>query len=208
MKRVAYYFGRFFGILIARLMYRITIQGRENIPQGEAVVYVCNHVTFLDWLLLVVSIPNKVRFVMTHRIWKIPVFGLFFRLFDAIPIAPRKEDEALMERAFESIKNTLERGESVFIFPEGMLTRDGKLCPFKKGIDRILDETPVRVVPCSLDGMWGSYFSHKDAKPFSKPFRRGFFNKVHITIGEPVNAEDASSESLEKIVKEMTNDNS
>lgn len=204
MKKMYYFFGRFVGILILSIMYRIEIKGKENIPKDEPVVFVCNHVTFLDWMLLAAGIRKKLRFVMTHRIWKIPVFGLFFRLFDAIPIAPRKEDADLMEKAFSEIRETLNRGESVFIFPEGMLTKDGNLCPFKKGIDRILDETPVRVVPCSLQGMWGSYFSHKDAKPFVKPFKRGFFNKVKIVIGEPINPEDASSEKLQEIIENMT----
>lgn len=206
IKKAIYFFGRLLAIVFAYSMYRLKVEGRENIPKNETVVYICNHVSFLDWLILSAVIPGKIRFVMTHKIWKIPIFGLLFRIFDAIPIAPKREDSILFEKAFESVRDTLARGESVFIFPEGMLTRDGNVCPFKRGIDRIVAETPVRVVPIALNGMWGSYFSHKDGKPFMRPFKRGFFNKVNVLIGESVSPEDATSENLQKIVEEMTND--
>lgn len=207
MKKVIYFFGRFLAIIFAYSMYRLTVEGRKNIPNKEAVVYVCNHVTYMDWLILSAVIPKKVRFVMTHIFWNIPLLGWFFRIFDAIPIAPYKSDPVLMEEASLKIKETLNRGESVFIFPEGMLTRDGNICVFKKGINRIISETPVRVIPISLQGMWGSYFSFENGKPFIKPFKRGLFNKIKVVIGQAINPEDISSESLQNIVEEMTNGN-
>src|SRR5690606_24877829 len=97
-----------------------------------------------------------------------PLISTLFRHAKTIPIAPQREDPELMERAFERISEELRAGEIVCIFPEGKLTADGRMNPFRPGIERILGETPATVVPMALDGLWGSLFSRKDGAAMQK----------------------------------------
>ena len=137
---------RFLVWMLTRLLYRIEQRGMENIPEQGAAVIVCNHVSFVDALILGGNIRRPVRFVMYHKIFRIPVLNFIFRTARAIPIAPAKEDEALMKRAFEEIAAALQAGELVGIFPEGGLTPDGEIQEFRSGIERIVARTPVPVV--------------------------------------------------------------
>ena len=102
-------------------------RGDENIPVEGAAVLVCNHVSFVDAVLLMAASPRPIRFVMDHRIFKVPVLGWLFRLAKAIPIAPRKEDPAAYEAAFDAARQGAARGRPAGIFPEGGITRDGTL---------------------------------------------------------------------------------
>jgi len=120
----------------------------------------------------------------------------------AIPIAPKKEDPELLEQAYKQIAKELEMGNVVGIFPEGKLTLDGKLDTFKPGIERILKETPVPVVPLALDGMWGSFFSNRHGKPLSGLPRR-ISAKIKITAGNIVPASQASAAYLQQQVAQL-----
>jgi 1-acyl-sn-glycerol-3-phosphate acyltransferase len=165
-------------------------------------VLVCNHVSFVDWLLIAGSIRRPVRFVMDHRIAAAPVVSLLFKHGKTIPIAPEHEDRATMERAFEKIAEELRAGELVCIFPEGKVTKNGELSPFRAGIERIVRETNVPVVPMALHGLWGSMFSRKEAPALHKLPRR-FRAHVTLTIGEPVAAEEASADALQARVQAL-----
>ena len=166
-------------------------------------VVVANHISFVDWIVVGGSIPRPIRFVMDHRIAETPVVSsLVFRRGKAIPIAPAKEDPAVMERAFERIAEELRDGEIVCIFPEGKLTGNGEMNPFKAGIERIIKETPVPVIPMAIDGLWGSIFSRKDGPALSKPPKR-FRAKLSLTIGERVAPEDVSAKLLEDRVRAL-----
>jgi 1-acyl-sn-glycerol-3-phosphate acyltransferase len=103
----------------------------------------------------------------------VPVLGALFRLAKAIPIAPYKEDAATYEAAFERAAQVLQGGDLLAIFPEGGITRDGQLQPFKGGIVKILDRAradglDVPVVPMALTNLWGSYFSRIEAPPWRR----------------------------------------
>jgi 1-acyl-sn-glycerol-3-phosphate acyltransferase len=113
------------------------------------------------------------------------VVSLLFKQGKTIPIAPEREDKALLERAFERIAEELRAGELVCIFPEGKITKDGGLGPFRSGIERIVQATPVSVVPMALGGLWGSVFSRKDGPALHKLPRR-FRARLRLEIGEPV----------------------
>ena len=130
---------------------------------------VCNHVSFVDALVIAAACRRPVRFVMDHRIFKLPVLSFVFRTGRAIPIASAKEDPAMMERAFAEVAKALREGDLVAIFPEGRITDTGELYPFRPGIKRILEATPVPVVPMALRGLWGSFFSRKGGAAMSKP---------------------------------------
>ena len=148
---------RFLSWLLVRTLYRLRLHGIEkNVPDEGPALIVCNHVSYMDALILAATIPRPVRFVMYYRIFNIPVMSWIFRTAKAIPIAGAKEDPELMRRAFEEIDAALAAGEIVGIFPEGALTKDGEIAAFKSGVEKILERRPVPVVPMALKGMWSS----------------------------------------------------
>jgi 1-acyl-sn-glycerol-3-phosphate acyltransferase len=193
---------RFFAWILGRVMYRIEVRGHENIPESGGVVLVCNHVAFNDWLIVAGSVRRPVRFVMDHRIAGAPLISTLFQQAKAIPIAPEHESREVMERAFAKIGEELRAGEVVCIYPEGKITKSGELNPFKSGIERILAETPVVVVPMALDGLWGSLFSRKDG-PAGRKWPKRFRARLTVTIGEPVAASEASAQLLESRVRAL-----
>jgi 1-acyl-sn-glycerol-3-phosphate acyltransferase len=190
---------RFIAWILSRVMYRLTLVGHERVPEQGAAVVVCNHVSFVDFLIIAGSIRRPVRFVMDHRIAATPVVSLLFKQGKTIPIAPEREDRAMMERAFAKIAEELRAGEVVCIFPEGKLTANGEMNPFRSGIERIVRETPVPVVPMALTGLWGSMFSRRDKVRLPHRFRA----RLSLVIGEPVPAEQVSAEGLERRVREL-----
>jgi 1-acyl-sn-glycerol-3-phosphate acyltransferase len=101
-------------------------------------VIVCNHVSFVDALVVMAACKRPIRFVMDHQIFRWPVLNFVFRTSKAIPIASAKEDPAMMEKAFEEVRQALDAGDLVGIFPEGKITADGEINPFRPGITRIL----------------------------------------------------------------------
>jgi len=188
--------------VLSRCVYRFNVTGDEHLPTQGAAVLVCNHVSFVDAVLLVAASPRPIRFVMDHRIFKTPVLGTLFRLAKAIPIAPRVEDPLAYEAAFEAAGQVLREGDLLAIFPEGNITQDGTLQPFKGGVVKILvraqaDGLDVPVIPMALTHLWGSFFSRvENGVAMVKPFRRGLFNRVGLNVGAPVAAAYATPECL------------
>ena len=204
------YLLRFVAWVASRFVYRFDVKGDLNIPTEGAAVLACNHVSFVDAVLLMAASPRPIRFLMDHRIFKVPVLGWLFRLAKAIPVAPQKEDPTAYEAAFAAAAQVLREGDLLGIFPEGGITRDGTLQPFKGGIAKILaqaqaDGVPVSVIPMALTNLWGSYFSRVElagGEPTAmvKPFRRGVFSRVGLNVGEAVRAEAVTPESLRERV--------
>lgn len=156
---------RFASWLMVRTLYRLRVEGvEEHVPDEGPAVLVCNHVSYMDALILAAVIPRPVRFVMYYKIFNIPFMRWIFHTARAIPIASPKEDAALMQRAFDSIDQALANGELVLIFPEGKLTADGQINPFKSGVEKILQRRQVPVVPMALRGMWASMWSRRDSR--------------------------------------------
>ena len=153
------YLLRFIAWVASHLVYRFKVTGDEQIPVAGAAILVCNHVSYVDAVLLMSASPRPIRFVMDHRIFKVPVLGALFKLAKAIPIASRIEDPLAYEVAFAAAARVLEEGDLLAIFPEGGITRDGRLQEFKGGIMKILERNPVPVIPMALTNLWGSYFS-------------------------------------------------
>ena len=191
---------RFIAWVLIHTLYRVKQRGVQHIPHEGAALVVCNHVSFVDPVILMGVSPRPIRFVMDHRIFKTPIISFIFRHTRAIPIAPAKEDPAMMDQAFAEVKKALDEGELVGIFPEGRITDTGELYPFRPGVSRILESNPVPVIPLALQGLWGSFFSRKDGPAMSKPFRRGLFSKIAVVGAAPVPAEAASPEHLQEIV--------
>lgn len=193
---------RFFAWILGRVMYRLEVRGHENIPESGPVVLVCNHVAFNDWLVVAGSVRRPVRFVMDHRIAGTPVVSMLFKHGKTIPIAPEHESKEVLERAFEKIAEELRAGEVVCIYPEGKITKTGELNPFKAGIERIVRETPVPVVPMALEGLWGSIFSRKGGPALHKLPRR-FRARLTLRIEPPIPPEQVSAHGLEERVRDL-----
>lgn len=189
--------------LLVHTFYKVRAKGYENIPAEGPAVVVCNHVSFVDPLILMAESRRPIRFVMDHRIFKTPIINFVFKEGRAIPIAPAKEDAAMLEAAYDEVAKTLEAGEIVGIFPEGRITDTGELSPFKAGVTRIVERTPVPVVPMALSGLWGSFFSRKDGPAMSKPFRRGLFSRIELDIGKPLSPAEATPETLQAAVAQL-----
>ncbi len=187
---------RFLIWLLSHSMYRVEHRDLQRIPDEGAALLVCNHVSFVDALLIAGAIRRPIRFVMYYKIYNLPVLNFIFRTAGAIPIAGRSEDEATYERAFARIAAALTAGEVVCIFPEGKLTADGEIDEFKSGVTRILQETPVPVIPLALQGLWGSFFSRDPAKGL---FKR-LWSRVTIVAGEAVVGDLAGPEILRERV--------
>jgi 1-acyl-sn-glycerol-3-phosphate acyltransferase len=196
---------RFLAWIFTNIVYRIRPTGLENIPRDGPAIVVCNHVSFMDPLILGGAVTRPMRFVMYYKIFQIPLLGFIFRDAKAIPIASATEDLGLMEQAFERIDAELADGNVVCIFPEGGLTPDGEVQRFRPGIEKILARRPVPVVPVALGRLWGSWFSRrKDGGLRKVPGR--LFARVPVIFGKPVAAADASAEKLELLVRTLRGD--
>ena len=190
------YLLRFVAFVLTRTAYRFRMQGDTNIPTTGAAIVVCNHVSFVDPVLLMAASPRPIRFLMDARIFRTPGLGLFFRLAKAIPIARKDDDPAAYEAAFVAADQVLAEGDLLGIFPEGGITNDGTLKPFKGGVMRILEKRPVPVIPLALQNLWGSFFSRVEGAAMTKPFRRGLFSRVGLNVGEAIAADNVTPEGL------------
>jgi 1-acyl-sn-glycerol-3-phosphate acyltransferase len=194
---------RFLSWLLVRSLYRLEVRGvEEHVPDGGPALLVCNHVSYVDALVLSAAIPRPVRWVMYYRIFDIPGLSWIFRTARAIPIAGAREDPALMQRAFDEIDAALAAGEVVGIFPEGTLTKDGGIAPFKSGVERILARRPVPVVPLALRNLWGSMWSRRDSRLGRMRLPRRFRAHVGLAAGAPM-PPGTSAEALEAKVREL-----
>jgi 1-acyl-sn-glycerol-3-phosphate acyltransferase len=198
------YLLRFVAWVASRFVYRFKISGDENIPLAGPAILVCNHVSFVDAVLLMAASPRPIRFVMDHRVFKVPLLGWLFRLAKAIPIAPRAEDPVAYDAAFDAAAQVLREGDLLAIFPEGGITRDGTLQAFKGGIMKILERQPVPVIPMALTNLWGSYFSRiEKGGAMVRPFRRGAFSRVGLNVGAALAPAQVQPEELRERVAQL-----
>lgn len=187
---------RFIAWMMVKAAYRLRSEGLAHIPTEGAALLVANHVSYADAVVIMGASPRPIRFVMDHRIFRIPFLSFIFRHCGAIPIASAKDDSALMENAFATVSTALANGELVAIFPEGQITPDGELQPFRSGVSRILAADPVPVVPMALSGLWGSSFSRIEGRAMRQPFRRGLFSRIVLRVGSALPPAEATPERL------------
>ncbi|SPJ34097.1 Lysophospholipid transporter LplT [Kushneria phyllosphaerae] len=185
--------------VLVHMWYRLRIRGIENIPDEGAAIVVCNHVSFMDALVMGGASPRPLRFLMDKPIYESPGLSWFFRMAGAIPVASERRDPKGMRRALDMVSKALQNGEVVMLFPEGRLTRTGHMNEFRRGIDLILKRDPVPVVPAALSGLWGSWSSRYDGLPF-KGMPRRFRARVCLSFGAPVDSRTVTRESLQTSV--------
>lgn len=201
-KTIPEFLYRFVAWVVANVMYRLRVVGLENVPEEGPAVLVCNHVSFVDWLIIASACDRPPRFVMYHGFGDMPVLKWIFRDAKVIPIAPAHESQDTLAAAFDRIAAELEDGNLVCIFPEGKLTRDGEMHPFRSGVERVIARTPVPVVPMGLKGMWGSFFSRHDDRALRQPFRR-VWSRVSLVIGPPIEPADVTAARLARRVARL-----
>jgi 1-acyl-sn-glycerol-3-phosphate acyltransferase len=191
------YLLRFIAFVLTRLVYRFKVQGEHHIPGSGAAILACNHVSYVDAVLMMAASPRPIRFIMDHRIFAVPVLGWMFRLAKAIPIAPQQENPQVYAAAFEQARQVLAEGDLLGIFPEGSITRDGSLAEFKGGLMKVLAMQPVPVVPMALQNLWGSTFSRvENGRAMARPLRRGLFSRVGLVVGPAIEAAEVSLPGL------------
>ena len=190
---------RFLAWIIISVFYRVRLSGVDRVPEHGPAIVVCNHVSYMDPILLAGCLKRPMRFVMYYRIFEIPLLNALFRHAKAIPIASAREDEAMMQAAFEAVDAELAAGNVVCIFPEGGITYDGEIQRFRPGIERVLERRPVPVVPVSLGRLWGSWFSRR---------RSGGLRKLpgRLFARVPVSGASATAAGLELLVRTLRGD--
>lgn len=196
---------RFLAFLLSGAMYRLKRKGLEQIPEKGAALLVCNHVSFVDAILIFGSSPRPIRFIMESAIFRNRVLGPLFRAVGAVPIAPRSKEPEVYEAAFEKVREYLDAGELVCIFPEGMLTLTGAMNEFRGGTLRILKDSPVPVVPMALRGLWGSLFSRAD-RAGKIGLERLYRRPIELVAGPSIPAAKASPTILYQTVAALRGD--
>ena len=195
---------RFLVWILIHTIYRVRVTGMENIPEEGPVIVASNHVSFVDPLILGGMIRRPVNFVMYYKIYKIPILNFIFRTGKAIPIAGRSEDPEILKTAYRRMHGVLEIGDVLGIFPEGKISSDGELNEFKPGIDKVIAEQPVPVVPMALCHLWGSMFSRRDPLYKRRPYK--LWSLIELRIGEPIPAEEVNAARLQQEVQKLRGD--
>ena len=178
---------RVVGLFLARLRYSVRTAGVENLPKTGGALIVCNHVSYVDTIILSLASPRPVRFLSHESFFKTPVLGSILRVFGAIPIAPARAKDAL-RRASDCIR----AGELVCIYPEGQLTRTGCLMELKSGFEIIARRAQCPVIVAHLDGLWGSIYSFAGGRYFTK-LPRGLRRTATVSFAAPLSAEVATT---------------
>ena len=197
---------RFLAWLLIHSIYKVKSEGTENIPQQGAAILACNHVSFVDAVVVMALVQRPIRFVMDYRISSIPILAFIFRRVKVIPIASAQENMKMLKRANHLIDQALAHGELVCIFPEGRITDTGELYPFKSGVQKIAQRNQVPVYPMALRGLWGSFFSRFGGRAFTtipRPLRQGFQSQVELIVGEKIRAEELDTESLQTRIQQL-----
>ena len=192
---------RFLAWMLIHTIYKVEVKGIEKIPEKGAVLVAANHVSFVDPLIIGGIVRRPVRFVMYFKIYQIPLLKYIFKAGRAIPIASRKENPEILETAYEQIHQVIAAGDVLGIFPEGGITASGDINTFKKGVERIVGEQPVVVVPMALCNLWGSLFSRRD--PLGKRWPYKFRALIELRIGQPIQPEELTAERLEAEVRQL-----
>jgi acyl-[acyl-carrier-protein]-phospholipid O-acyltransferase/long-chain-fatty-acid--[acyl-carrier-protein] ligase len=178
--------------LITHTVYRLRVSGRENVPDEGPALLVCNHVSYIDWLLLMASIRRPVRFVVWAPYLKMWGLRFLLRRVRAIPIdgtaGPREID-----RALQAAGDALAKGELVCIFAEGRLTRNGFMLPFHRGFEKIAKCAAAPILPVCLDHLWGSIFSWRGGKMLLK-WPQQLPYPVQVAFGKPLPSSAAAGE--------------
>ncbi|WKD28839.1 1-acyl-sn-glycerol-3-phosphate acyltransferase [Halomonas sp. KG2] len=180
--------------------YRFSVHGQENVPKRGAALVVCNHVSFMDALVLGGGSPRPLRFVMDQPIFESRWLKWWFQLVGAIPIESERHSPGALRRTLDEVSRALREGDIVMVFPEGRITPDGDIHAFRRGLETILARDNVPVIPAGLAGLWGSWTSHYGGKALKKwPSR--FRAPVSLHFGPPVLVHEVEDIALRRYLE-------
>ncbi|MGF1720289.1 MFS transporter [Vibrio kyushuensis] len=191
---------RFLMWILTHTMYRVKHKNLQHLPKKGGALIVCNHVSYMDALLVSAVCPRLIRFVMEEEYANLPPLKGFLNRAGVIPISASRKTS--IRRAFQEVEESLNEGHIVCIFPEGSLTSDGEVAEFMRGMDIILKRSPVPVIPMALKGLWGSYFSRYKGSA-CKGLPRRFWSKIEIEVGPPVEPTDATANYMRDKVSKL-----
>jgi len=177
--------------------YKIKVQGFDNLPGKGGVLMLGNHVSFIDFAMIQIACPRKVRFVMHKNYYENWTIKWFLDIMGVIPIASGASSEALKQ-----INVLLKAGEIVCLFPEGAISRNGQLGDFKHGFEKTVSEVEGVILPFYIRGLWGSRFSHSSSFMKSKPVS-GLRRDVIVAFGEPL-AIDSKADVVKRRVFDLS----
>ena len=179
------YFVRFVLWLFTHTIYRFKIVGAENMPLKGPALLVSNHVSFVDAFMVGGALPRLVRFMLHRDYYDRKGMTWFFRLMHSIPVSATNRREIV--QALKHARNELDKGQVVCIFAEGSISRTGRVMPFKRGFEKIVEGTNIPIIPVHLDQLWGSIFSFKDGRFFWK-WPKQLSYPVTVSFGAPLSA--------------------
>jgi len=170
--------------LFTHSVYWLKVEGREHVPRKGGALFVCNHLSLADALLVQASANRLIRFIVFKDIYERPLIKPIARLMRAIPISSRQRPREMIH-ALREASEGIQRGEIVCIFAEGQMTRIGQLLPFRRGFQRIMKEVEAPIIPLCLDGVWGSIFSFEQGRFISshRPWRTSRTSSPYIRSG-------------------------
>jgi len=186
--------------MLTHSMYRIRVEGRANMPGKGGALLVCNHLSFIDAVLLMASTDREIRFIMLKDFYEHWLVHPFARIMQAIPISSRLHPRELI-RSLREASESVQAGGVVCIFAEGQITRIGQLLPFRRGLERIMKGVEAPIVPVNLDGVWGSIFSFDRGRFLWKRPRR-LAHPVTVSFGPPL-PPDTSAFVVRQAVQEL-----
>lgn len=175
---------RFILWALTHSIYRIRIIGRDNIPERGGALFICNHLSHVDALLLMASTDRRIRFLMFKRIYELPMIKPFARILGVIPISSEQRPREMIQSLREA-SEAIRKGDVACIFPEGQITRIGFMLPFQRGFERIMKDVDAPIIPIALDGVWGSIFSFEKGR-FLWKFPRHVPYPVTVNFGKPL----------------------
>jgi acyl-[acyl-carrier-protein]-phospholipid O-acyltransferase/long-chain-fatty-acid--[acyl-carrier-protein] ligase len=188
--------------VLARVLYRVHVYGRERIPESGGCLIVCNHISYVDWLILKAACPRRLTFVLWAGYYRNPVLTvlLSWARGRTVRIPDRLDHPHALAAGLQQVADTLDRGEVVLMFPEGRLTRSGHMLRFGRGVELVLKQTrtDVAVIPAGIDGLWGGVFSYHGGRMIGKR-PRAFRPHVAVAFGEPLSkTADAAGRARKK----------
>jgi acyl-[acyl-carrier-protein]-phospholipid O-acyltransferase/long-chain-fatty-acid--[acyl-carrier-protein] ligase len=190
--------------LATKTIYRIRVEGRDNIPEKGGALFVCNHVSFVDAPLLMASTDRKIRFIMDKSFYELWWINPFAEILGLIPVASNLGPRELL-KSLQTASDSVRAGDVVCIFAEGKITRTGGLDEFQRGSERIMKNVDAPVVPVALVGVWGSIFSFERGKFFWK-WPRHIFYPVTVRYGRPLPPTATTEEIHAAVEKLLTTD--
>jgi acyl-[acyl-carrier-protein]-phospholipid O-acyltransferase/long-chain-fatty-acid--[acyl-carrier-protein] ligase len=191
-------FIRFCVLSLVKIAYRIRVVHHDRIPETGGALLVCNHVSYIDALILSAACERPVRFTAFDEFFKYPLLATGMRMFGVVPISNRRAKDAIV-----ALSDAIKGGDLVCIFPEGQLTRTGMMNEIRKGFELIARRAGAPVIPIWLDDLWGSIFSYERGRLFRK-HPHHFPYHASVLYGKPIPAVEATTDACRTVFQQLS----